>query len=294
VPDGDSPRRSPIPFELGTAQQPLPPLDGKSLIAHVVVNVEIWPFDEAMPRAILSAPHGRLPVPDVPNFSWVEYGLRRGLPRIVALLRQRAIPASVSFNAGVIDAYPGAADAVLQAGWEFVGHGVTQRGLQSEDDEAGVINQTLNRIEAFAGTRPRGWLGPGLQESFDTPDHLLAAGVDYVLDWALDEVPAWLHATTGRLVALPYTLELNDSVLHAVEHNPSGTLWTRVVDTLATFDAEGSAGARCLTLALHPHLMGVPHRAVYLARALDVLAKRDDVVFVTGSRVADWFADAGS
>jgi peptidoglycan/xylan/chitin deacetylase (PgdA/CDA1 family) len=277
---------------LASARAPLPPLDGKSLIAHVVINVEVWPFDQAMPRAILSAPHGRQPVPDVPNFSWVEYGLRCGLPRIIDLLARRGLPASVSFNAGVIESYPAAASAIRDAGWEFVGHGLTQRGLQAEDDEAAVITETLDRIEAFTGARPRGWLGPGLQETFATPDALLGAGVAYVLDWAADEVPTWLQAATGRLVALPYTLELNDSVLHAVEHNPSNAMWSRLVDTLTTLDAERGDQPRCVTLALHPHLMGVPHRAPYLERALDVLQARDDVVFVTGSRLADWFVDA--
>jgi allantoinase len=289
---GERARRSPIPFEPASARSPLPPLDGKSLIAHLVVNVELWPFDQAMPRAILSAPHGRQPVPDVPNFSWVEYGLRRGLPRIIHMLERRSLTASVSFNAGVIESYPAAAAAVRDAGWEFVAHGMTQRGLQTEEDEAAVVTETLERIEAFTGARPRGWLGPGLQESFSTPDVLLAAGVDYVLDWAHDEVPTWLQAEAGRLVALPYTLELNDSVIHAVENNPSNTMWSRLVDTLTTLDAERRGDPRCVTLALHPHLMGVPHRALYLERALDVLQARDDVVFVTGSRLADWFVDA--
>ncbi len=44
-----------------------------------------------------------------------------------------------------------------------------------------------------------------------------------------------------------------------------------------------------LGFGLHPHLIGVPHRLPYLAGMLDLLQARDDVVFMTGAQIADWF-----
>ena len=85
-----------------------------------------------MPRTILTPPHGIGNVPDVPNFSWAEYGLRCGLPRMIDAIAGRGLPASASLNASVIDAYPAAADALLQAGWEFIGHGIHQRALSQD------------------------------------------------------------------------------------------------------------------------------------------------------------------
>ncbi len=70
-----------------------------------------------MPRTIITPPHGQGTVPDVPNFSWADYGMRPGMPRIIDLFTSRGLPASTSFNAGVIDAYPEAAEAMLKAGW---------------------------------------------------------------------------------------------------------------------------------------------------------------------------------
>jgi allantoinase len=286
----EAPHRPPIAFTFSEDRTPLPPLDGKPLIVHVVVNVEVWAFDAPMPRAVLPPPHGTPATPDVPNFSWAEYGLRCGLPRIMRLLRDRGLPASATVNAAVIEEYPRVAEAIADAGWEFMGHGVRQRSLHSEDDEAAVIDQSLETIERFSGRRPTGWLGPGLQETFETPHILKAAGVRYVCDWVVDDLPAWLQTRHGDLIALPYSLELNDSVLHAVEHQPSAALHQRLVDTLEALEPELAHGPRSVTLALHPHLMGAPHRAVHLARALDTLLQRDDAVFVTGSRFADWFA----
>ena len=259
---------------------------------QIAVNVELWSYDQPMPRAVLPAPHGRAAVPDVPNFSWAEYGLRAGLPRIMEILARRGLPANAMVNSAVIDEHPALAEAMLEAGWEFIGHGVRQRSLASEPDERAVIAESLNRVEHFTGRRPRGWLSPGLQETFETVHILKESGIDYVLDWVVDDVPAWIDTCHGPLIALPYTLELNDSVLHAVEHQPSAALHDRLVDTLAAFEPELEAQPRVVTLALHPHLIGVPHRSVHLARALDVLLTREDTIFVTAERIADWFVTA--
>jgi peptidoglycan/xylan/chitin deacetylase (PgdA/CDA1 family) len=278
-----------IEFQLSSARPALAPPSGGHLIAHVVVNVEYWRFDQPMPRAILTPPHGVRSVPDVPNFGWAEYGLRCGMPRIFDLVRDRGIPVSASMNAGIIDAYPSVAEAVLDAGWEVVAHGVSQSALTAEDDEAAVIAEARSILGEFAGVEPRGWLSPGLQQSFQTAALVRQAGFDYLCDWILDDLPVWLETASGRLVAVPYTLELNDSLLHAVEHHPSDALPRRLRDTLDTFDPELEHGPRIVTIGLHPHLIGVPHRIGHLAVCLDLLRARDDVVFMTGAGIADWF-----
>jgi peptidoglycan/xylan/chitin deacetylase (PgdA/CDA1 family) len=281
-----------IPYRLAHRRPALPPLGGKKLLVHLVVNVEHWQFDQAMPRTILTPPHGREQIPDVPNFSWAEYGMRCGMPRLLQLLGERGLPASCSFNASVIDAYPDCAEAILEAGWEFVGHGVHQRSSQGESDERALIEMALDKIARFAGTRPRGWLSPGLRESFDTPDLLKAAGVDYVYDWVLDDLPNWMATKAGPMIALPYTLELNDSVIYAVERHATDEMGRRFDRTLTAFDRELATGPRVLTLALHPHLIAVPHRIGDLARMLDVLQARSDTVFTVGAGLADWFSAA--
>ncbi len=181
-----------IPYRFSTRRPALPAPNGKPLIVHAVVNVEHWRFEEPMPRKIVTPPHGRETMPDVPNFSWADYGMRAGLPRIMEALAVRGIPASTSFNAGVIDAYPEAAEAMREAGWEFIGHGMHQKSLNAETDERAIIEAVLDKIGRFTGERPTGWLSPGLRETFDTPDHLKACGVDYVCDWVVDDIPDWM------------------------------------------------------------------------------------------------------
>jgi len=281
-----------VPFQLSTERPRLPPPDGKPLIVHIVVNVEHWQFDHAMPRKVVTPPHGVDNVPDVPNFSWAEYGMRMGMPRLIGLFAERGVPASCSFNAGVIDAYPACAAAIRDAGWEFIGHGVHQRAISGESDEGALIDLALGKIESFTGVRPRGWLGPGLRETFDTPDLLKAAGVDYVCDWVLDDLPCWMTTAHGPLIAMPYTVELNDSPIYAIQNHRSEEMHRRLTDTLECYEAELAEQPRVLTLALHPHLIAVPHRFPYLVRMLDLLLTRNDTVFMRGSDIADWFVAA--
>lgn len=281
-----------IPYEMATARKRLAPPDGKPLMVHLVVNVEHWRFDNAMPRKLITAPHGLEQVPDIPNFSWAEYGMRAGMPRILDMFHDRGLPASTSINAGVIDAYPACAEAMLEAGWEFIGHGIHQASMQGVTDEAELIGLALDKIEKFTGTRTRGWLSPGLKETEDTPDILKSLTVDYVCDWVLDDLPTWMTTKHGPLIAMPYNLEVNDSIIYAIEKHSSPEMYQRLHDTLAAFDRELAAQPRVLAIGLHPHLIGVPHRIGYLARMLDELMARDDTVFMTGSRIADWFTAA--
>lgn len=261
------------------------------IMVQLVVNVEHWQFDQPMPRTIITPPHGKETVPDVPNFSWVDYGMRVGLPRIIDAFTARGLPAATSFNAGVIDAYPRAAEAMHQAGWEFIGHGMRQKALNHAGGEADVIEQTLAKIAAFTGVRPRGWLSPGLRESMQTPELLKAAGVDHVYDWCVDDLPNWMRTDNGPLLSVPYNLEINDSIIYAIEKHSSPEMLMRATNTLNLFKREfdRTGQPRVFALGLHPHLIGVPHRFDYLEQILDLLMNTPEVWFTTGSQIADWY-----
>jgi len=281
-----------ISYQLSSARKQYAPPSGKPLIVHMVVNVEHWQFDQAMPRKIITAPHGAESIPDIPNYSWAEYGMRAGMPRILDLFQSRGIVASTSINAGVIEAYPACAEAMLKAGWEFVGHGMHQKSMQSETDEAGLIAAALDVLQTFTGTRTRGWLSPGLKESNDTPDILKSLGIDYLFDWVIDDLPTWMTTKSGPLLAMPYNLEINDSIVYAVEKHATGEMYDRFANTVRTFEREAEQNPRVLAIGLHPHLIAVPHRIGYLERMVDDLLARDDTIFMTGGQIANWFVAA--
>lgn len=280
-----------IPYQMTSERPKLKAPRGKPLIVHVVVNIEYWQFDQPMPRTIVVPPHGRSHIPDIPNFSWSEYGNRVGMPRILQALAERKLPASASINASVLEYYPSLAEAVKDAAWEFVGHGIHQRSLSAEADERGLIQGSLAALEKFTGKRPRGWMSPGWSETFDTPDLLKEAGIEYVYQWVIDDLPAWMETKHGPMLSLPYNLELNDSVVYAIEKHSSSEMSLRVAQTIRTFEREikRTKQPRILTLPVHPHLTGVPHRIGYFCDILDALMKRKDTVFMVGAQIADWY-----
>ncbi len=279
-----------IPYRLSSERAPLPPFKGRRIIAHLVVNVEHWQFESAMPRTIITPPHGRETVPDVPNFSWADYGMRAGLPRILQLLAERKLPASTSFNAGVIDAYPQAAAAMRDAGWEFIGHGMHQVATNHAiSGEEALIAACMDKIARFTGTRPRGWLSPGLRETVDTPDLLKKHGIDYVCDWVVDDRPSWMTTTQGPLVAMPYNIEINDSIIYAIERHATGEMAKRLAHTLKQFESESQASTMVLAIGLHPHLISVPHRFHELVAMVDLLQASPAVAFATGSDICSWY-----
>ena len=282
-----------IPYQMSSERPRLSPHNGKPLMINPVVAIEYWPFDRPMPRGILPAPHGRpSEPPDVANYSWVEYGMRCGLPRIFDLLKQRGIKASAWMNAQCADVYPSAAQRAVRDGWDFVGHSWFQRSLKEVEDEEAEVRRSLARLEQLTGKRVRGWFGAGGGETTRTPEVLKRCGVEFTHDWLLDDLPCWMATDEGPLLCLPYTWEINDVPMWAVQGHSSDELIKRLSATLAVLERELEQNPRVLSIGLHPHIAGVPHRLYYLEKALDMLMNRSDTVFVTSGEIADWFVAA--
>ncbi len=282
-----------VPYRMASQRPRLEPLDGKPLMVHLAMNIEYWPFDRPMPRGIIPAPHGAAPAPpDVPNYAWVEYGMRVGMPRIMKMTADRGLPVSAFMNAQVADVYPSLSEAVVDAGWELVGHGWFQQSLKQADDETAVIRRSLSRLKEASGIKTRAWLGPGLGETDHTVDILKAEGVEFLHDWTLDDLPVWMRTRHGPMVGLPYTFELNDVPVYAIQQSSSDEMLKRLDATISVYERELDQNPRIITFGLHPHIIGVPHIAYYFEKALDRLAERNDTVFVTSSIMGDWFVAA--
>src|SRR5205823_12080554 len=100
--------------------------------------------------------------------------------------------------------------------------------------------RSVQVIERFTGSKPVGWLGPGLTETADTPEHLAAAGVKYIGDWVYDDEPTEISTANGPLVTLPYTVECNDIPMMIVQHHEAA-YWTRkCIDCFERLHKEGA------------------------------------------------------
>ena len=167
-------------------RKPLKLPGGARVAVWPVINVEEWDINEPMARTVLPTPQGVSVIPDIPNFGWFDYGLRVGFWRMKQVLDSYNIRATVSLNASVCHSYPQIVTESVKSGWEMLAHSYIQRVINKEPDEREAIRRTISTIEEFTGKAPRGWMGPGLAETFDTPDILAEEGIEYVADWCND------------------------------------------------------------------------------------------------------------
>jgi allantoinase len=265
---------------------------GARMAVWVIVNVEEWNPKETMPRTVLTPPAGGAPMPDIPNWAWHEYGNRVGFWRMLEVLDGLKIPAVLAINGSAIAAYEPIARAALERQWEFIGHGFSQRNMQKVEDEREDIRKTGVAIQGFTGRKPRGWLGPGLTETWETPDLLVEEGYDYVCDWVLDDQPVELKTRTKPIVNLPYTQECNDVAMMLIQHHKASEYADRAIDQFDQIHHDARDSARVMALVVHPYIMGAPHRLKYFKQALEHAAAHRDVVFWTGEQILDWYLEA--
>jgi allantoinase len=276
-----------------TQRDPLKLPKGARMVVWTIVNVEKWDATQAMPRTVITPPAGGSPSPDIPNWCWHEYGNRVGFWRLLEIYDEFNIPGVMNVNGSALHAYPDIVRAAAERKWEFVGHGFTQRNMQNVPNERDDIRNTAEAIAKVTGKRPRGWLGPGLSETWETPDLLKEEGYDYVADWVLDDQPVWLKTRGKPIVSLPYTQECNDVAMMLIQHHRASEFYDRTIDQFEQLYADAQDSARVMAISVHPYIMGAPHRTKYFRRIFDKIRKKRDVLFWTGDQILDWYLKAG-
>ncbi|MEO7009795.1 MAG: polysaccharide deacetylase family protein [Caldimonas sp.] len=265
-------------------------LPGDARIAvWTIVNVENWRPSGPMPRTVLPPPMGQPLLPDVPNWAWHEYGMRIGFWRFLETLQSRGLKATFAVNGSACSVYREACEAARDAGWDFMGHGFVQTPMHKVDDERVAIADTIKAITELTGKPPRGWESPGLTETDETVDLLAEAGIEYVADWVLDEQPVPITTRAGQMISIPYTVEINDVVISAVQQQPSDEILRRGRDQFDRLYLDGAKAPRVMAISIHPFLTGVPHRIKYLEALYDYILGHDGVMMWTGAEILDWY-----
>lgn len=287
-----------VPYRASIDRPRLSLPGGAAVAVWPVVNVEHWLIDNPMPRQVLVAPTGVQLLPDVPNWAWHEYGMRVGFWRLMEAFRQRGVRPTLSINGSVCTAYPRIAQAAHEAGWEFMGHGFVQVPTHKVADQREMIARTIQAIAELTGKPPSGWLGPGLTETLETPDLLAEAGIGWIADFVLDDLPCRLRTAHGDILTMPYSVEQNDIPTLMIQHHPAQEFAARTLAAARRLIAEARSpgplgGAKVLSFAIHPYISGVPHRIDMIEELLDALCAMDGLVFMQGDEIADWYRATG-
>ena len=264
------------------------PTDARILV-WLIVNVEHWSIERAMPRTVLSPPMGQPLQPDLPNWAWHEYGMRAGFWRIFDALNQRSIVPTMATNGIVCNSYPRVVEAALSKQWEIMGHGFVQGPMHKLPNQQEAIQQTVDTIKSFCGKAPVGWESPGLTEDDNTLDALSACGIEYVADWVLDDQPVWINAKPKPVLSVPYTVELNDIPMMLLQNNRSEEMLLRGIDQFERLWTEGATIPRVMAISVHPYVTGVAHRIGYFEKLLDHIQSRPGVMIQTGEVISNLY-----
>ena len=253
---------------------------GKRLAVYVALNLEHYAFGEGLREELV--PGGA--EPDVLNYSWRDYGNRVGAWRLMDLFDELKLPVTLLLNSAIYDHCPELVAAFRARGDEIASHGRSNSERQDSLDKAGeraLIDEVTQTIARHEGTRPRGWLGPWIAESLHTPDLLQEAGYDYLLDWCADDQPIWLATRQGRILAVPYPQELNDSSTIIGRRASASGFADMIVAQFDEMLAQSRRQPLVMGLALHPYITGQPFRLRELRRALAHIAAAREALWIT-------------
>jgi peptidoglycan/xylan/chitin deacetylase (PgdA/CDA1 family) len=251
--------------------------EGRRLAVYVALNIEAFGFGVGKGAAI--APPDQAQSHSV--YSWRDYGNRVGIWRLFELLDELRMPAEAQMNTAVYEAAPDIADRLRKRGDEILGHGVSnsfEQGELSEKAERDLIAGVTKTIARHEGAAPTGWMSPWLSNSARTMDLLQEAGYRYVMDWTMDDQPVWLRTRKGRILSMPYPIEVNDT---------RGIVWYRytsdefaelIVDQFDEMLAQSERQPLVCPISLHPFVTGRPYRIRRLRRAFEhILAHRERI-----------------
>ena len=255
--------------------------DGRRLAVYVALNLETFDFGSGLGAEL--APGG--PQPDVLNYAWRDWGNRVGAWRIKALLDEFGLPASVLVNSRLYADCPGLIEAFRARGDEIVAHGRTNAERQGTLDEAGeraLIAEATALLTEHEGKPPAGWLGPWISQSRVTPDLLAEAGYRYLLDWAHDDQPVWFATRDGgRILSVPYPQELNDIPAVVARKETGRQFADAISDAFDEMLEQSRHAPLVMGIAIHPYIVGQPHRLRPLRAALARIASQRDAVWLT-------------
>jgi peptidoglycan/xylan/chitin deacetylase (PgdA/CDA1 family) len=254
---------------------------GARLAVYVALGVEAYAFGEGMTENLVP---GAAPAHDVLNASWRDYGNRVGAWRLMDMMAELGLPLTILLNSALYQECPALCAGFRARGCEIVAHGRsnsdTMAGM-SQAEERDYIAGVTAAIARAEGAPPRGWASPWIAETPTTPESLQANGYSYVLDWCMDDQPAWLKTAHGRLLAVPYSQEINDSSTIIGRMASAAEFADMIVDQFDQLLADSAQQPVVMNVILHSFISGQPFRRRQIARALRHIAAHREHLFCT-------------
>ncbi len=284
----------PFPYRPITTRQHFSWPGGRRLALWVIPNIEFFHLKDVMPGVAnerIAPAHAK--IPNVRNWAVRDYGNRVGVWRFFEMFKRHGLRGTVSLNSDICIHHPQIIERALEDNWEFMGHCQTNAVRLNEmnpDEERQAIHETLEVIARATGRRPPGWLGAGLSETWNTLDFLVEEGLQYVADWACDDLPFRMNIHGKTLMSVPYTLHVNDTTQFFNQKATAAEFEQIIKGQFDCLYKESERAPRVMAIALHPFVSGVPEWSLCVDRALEYVTRHEGVWLATGSEIASHFA----
>lgn len=274
-------------------RKPLTLPDNARVAVVPYINIEHFPAD--IPGTAL-VPGTQQFTPDPLNYGWRDYGNRVGLWRMMELMDNCGMRGTVCLNADIIREYPRIIDEGKARNWAWIGHGINNAPANflsaiDEDKERSILKGVLDAMEEAIGRKTKGWLSPFLTHTDNTPNLLEELGVEYLCDYTADDHPFPFKTKGGNLIAVPYTLELNDIPAFQNVGVSSEDFGDMIIDQFDVLYEEGKTNARIMPICLHTFWVGQPNKFKHLKRAFEYISGHDEIWLTTGDDVNDWYRE---
>jgi peptidoglycan/xylan/chitin deacetylase (PgdA/CDA1 family) len=269
--------------------------DKRNLAVSVSVMLEAWTDDSAPGIGPMGNPL-KAGVLDLQGRSWAEYGPKVGAWRILDILADAKVSAVFYVSGILAERYPELLKAIVAAGHEVAAHGWGQNiipATQAADDEASDLGRCVEVLQRATGRRPRGWLSPRCTPSQRTTDLLVGADFLWHADFFDSDLPRPVSTANGSLVAMPFTMEVNDMPLY-VRYGAKPEAYTDILERIVAGWPDLGNRPGCLDITVHAHVFGRPAGALEFARSLTVVEEYADWAWLTNhlALAQMWTADA--
>jgi peptidoglycan/xylan/chitin deacetylase (PgdA/CDA1 family) len=221
------------------------------------------------------------------------YGAIDGLPRILALLDRRSVPASFFIPAVSAALNPEMVTAILSRKRHEIGvHGWIHEHLgvlNNEAEEQRLLNKSIEFLTKALGKRPVGYRAPSWAMSRFTMKQVKEAG--FLYDSSLmasdNAYEITIDGQPSGVIELPIERILDDAPYYGAANGslPSPELVDQVYR--AEFDVAYEEGG-LYVLTMHPHYTGHRSRALWLEKLIMYMKSKPGVWFATHEDIAQY------
>jgi len=258
----------------------------------VSVMLEGWSDDGAPGIGPMGNPL-KSGVLDLQGRSWAEYGPNAGAWRLLDTLQAAGVRAVFYVSGILAGRHSDLMQAIVAAGHEVAAHGWAQNiipAYQSKAEESADLNRCIAALQAATGKPPRGWLSPRCTPSQSTSELLAEAKFTWHGDVFDADLPYRLQTGSGPIMAMPFTMEVNDMPLY-IRYGNEPEAFTRILQRILENCVSVPRTPFCLDLTVHAHVFGRPYGAIEFAKSLQIAKRHQAEAWLTDhGTLADAFA----